>query len=331
MARRLVLLFVLAGCHSSDEMDFRHTRARGGETVAELGDDRITAEELRQRIAEMSPPARARYQTLDEKRDYVEGLARFELLALEARRQGLQNDPDVIETAKKVMVEKLLSRQLDSTKQPLSDAELHAYFDSHRANYEQPERVRLFAILFRDGDGGSRRSQAERVLVDALQKPAMDLSAFGELARRYSEDARSRLLEGDLRFLTKDELTERCGASVAEWAFRSSELGEVALLAGREGLELVKRVGHQPALRVSFEQARPQLEAALAYEKRAAAYEALIDGLKRRYGYRIHDEAIARVPVDVSAPAIAPSRQTPGYLPPAHPASRELGNRGVAR
>src|SRR4051812_38297106 len=112
MTRTLLPLMVLALCACSKqewgktELNFRHNKTGEGTKVATFAKDSVTAEELKQRFSELSPYARARYQTPEQKKEYVDGLVRFELLAAEAMKRGLANDPDVVETAKKVMVQK---------------------------------------------------------------------------------------------------------------------------------------------------------------------------------------------------------------------------------
>src|SRR5215471_17134452 len=108
-------LVSLVGCkrQQGDTLNFRHNKDGKGTPVATFNDDSITAEELKQRFAEMSPFLRSRYSTLEQRKDYVDGLARFELMAEEARRKGFQNDPEVIETAKKVMVQKMIQKEFD--------------------------------------------------------------------------------------------------------------------------------------------------------------------------------------------------------------------------
>ena len=122
-----LVLCALAGLSSCNQgpgasIDFRHNRDGKGTPVASFGKDKITSEELQKRFAEMTPYVRARYQTLKDKQEYVDGLARFELLAAEAVRRGMANDPEVVETAKKVMVQKLLQKELEEKPTPAPDA-----------------------------------------------------------------------------------------------------------------------------------------------------------------------------------------------------------------
>src|SRR5260370_35689156 len=99
------LLTCLAGCKrdQGDTLNFRHNKDGKGTPVASFNGDSITVEELKQRFSEMSPFLRSRYATVEQRKNYVDGLARFELLAQEAHRRGWQNGPDVIATTQKSM------------------------------------------------------------------------------------------------------------------------------------------------------------------------------------------------------------------------------------
>src|SRR6218665_3216109 len=103
-------------------VDFRHTREPGGTPVASWTGDRVTAEELRRHLEEMTPASRERYQTLEQKREYVEGLARFELLVREALARGLQDDPEVVAGTKRALVSRLMRTELDAAAPPVSEA-----------------------------------------------------------------------------------------------------------------------------------------------------------------------------------------------------------------
>ena len=71
----LPVLFLAAACSkpAGQTIDFRHRKPEGGKPVASWTGDAVTDLELKNRFAEMSPYQRARYQTLEQKRDYVDG------------------------------------------------------------------------------------------------------------------------------------------------------------------------------------------------------------------------------------------------------------------
>ena len=66
----------------------------------------ITADEVKARLDEQSPFIRQRYQSLERKKEFLDGLVRFELLARAAQQQGLDKDPDVQLAARKMMVQR---------------------------------------------------------------------------------------------------------------------------------------------------------------------------------------------------------------------------------
>src|SRR5439155_1071019 len=87
---------------------------KSGPVVAEVGDEKITAEEVRQRLNETSPFLRARYSTVERKKEFLENLVRNELLAQEAVRQGYDKSPAVRDQMKRAMIQELIKHQLDA-------------------------------------------------------------------------------------------------------------------------------------------------------------------------------------------------------------------------
>src|SRR5258708_37543165 len=108
-------------------------KSSSGPAVAHVGDEVITADEFKHRIEEQSPFLRARYNTLDRKKEFLENLIRNELLAQEAQRQGFDKSPAVKEQMKRAMIQELIKKQLD---QRLSGADipeeaLKKFYDAH--------------------------------------------------------------------------------------------------------------------------------------------------------------------------------------------------------
>ncbi|MCU0695758.1 MAG: peptidyl-prolyl cis-trans isomerase [Myxococcaceae bacterium] len=325
--RPLVAFLVLAGCKQAGtgtSVDFSRVPPAGtaqGPVAASFGNDRITVAELDQRFAEMNPYARARYQTLEQRRDYVEGLARFELLAQEAVRRGLHNDPDVVEAAKRVMVQELLKQELDEKTQAISESQVKQYYDAHRDDYVKPAMTRLSHIAF----SKEHRAQAEAVLAQAKALAPMDYAAFGKLAREHSEDPSTKALDGDLRFLSDDELSAKLGPELTGSAASLERVGDVApaLVETAKALHVVKLQGRQQALNLSLEQASASIKQLLLNETRQARYRALLEKLKADARYEVSDEALSKVVVDPKAPTAEAKGPQPGFVPAPNPAPPE--------
>jgi peptidyl-prolyl cis-trans isomerase C len=318
---RLLLpsLVLLCACDTPPgvaKMDFRRTPpvgVTGGTWVASFSGQTVTDAELAQRFAEMNPYARARFQTVEQRRDYVDGIVRFELLAQEAVRRGLQNDPEVVEAARRVMVQQLLKKELEEGSAAITDGQVQAYYQAHTSDYVKPAMTRLSHIAFKKED----RAKAEEIFALVKQLQPLDAAGFGKLARENSQDERTKELEGDMRFLSDDELAAQYGPAMAEASKGLVKVGDVApqLVETEKALHIVKLQGRQLALNLSVEQAKPSIQQLLANETKQDRFRALMEKLKKDAKLEVNDAAIAKMVVDPKAPAVAPSAPAPGFIP----------------
>jgi peptidyl-prolyl cis-trans isomerase C len=310
----LPLISVLAACrrHEETPIDLRHSR-EGSTAVAQWKGGVITVEELDRRLAEMPPHGRSQYMSETGKEEYLEGLSRFELLVSEAIRRGLHKDPRVVHAAKGALVQGLLE-QLDAepSGSDIDEAQLRVLYDEHRQQFERPERLRLLVIVMKD------RAQLERLRLQIEKLPKADFAGFGELAARSSEDVESRQLNGDLRYLTLQEVATKLGPRAAEAASLLRNSGDLSKLVETPGGHvLLKLQDREAALHRGFEEVREELRAKKRAELRAAKLEALLGSLKKSEGYILDEAALRKVKVDPSAPARIPPGSPAGFIPSA--------------
>ena len=71
------------------------TEAQKGQIVARIGDRLITLQEFEKRLNQQSSFARARHNSPSRKQEFLDSMVRFELLAIEAKRKGYDQRPDV--------------------------------------------------------------------------------------------------------------------------------------------------------------------------------------------------------------------------------------------
>ena len=319
MKRALPLGLLLLGCSSEPgiaKVDYRRVKpavATGGAVIARFGGDAVTELELARRFAEMNPYARARFQTPESRREYVEGLVRFELLSQEAIRQGLASDPEVVESAKRVMVQLLLKRELDERSGAITEEQVAAYYQAHRDDYVKPAMTRLMHISFLK----NHRAQAEATLREVLALDLNDFAAFGALARERSEEPRTKPLDGDLRFLSDEELAAQYGQPLVAATSSLRRAGELvpALVETDTALHVVKLQGRQVALNLSAEQAKPSIQQVLLATQKQERFRALVERLKRQAQLELNEPALAAMKIDVKAPAVESKGPQPGYVP----------------
>jgi len=297
-------------------VDFRRAKPANlpaGTWVARFGGDTLSDEELKQRFAEMNPYGRARFQTVEARKEYVEGLVRFELLSQEAVRRGLASDPEVLETTKRAMVNVLLRKELEERTDAVTDADIAKYYEAHRSDYVKPAMTRLSHIFFVK----EHKAKAEEVLARAQALPRLDVAGFGKLAREFSEEARTQPLDGDLRYLSDEELAQAYGPELVAAAARLKDVGELApgLVETAKGYHVLLLQGRQVALNLSVEKAKPSIQSVLLNDSKQERFRALLERLRKQAGFELNESALAAMVVDPRAPAVDAKTPQPGYVP----------------
>jgi peptidyl-prolyl cis-trans isomerase C len=267
-----------------------------GTPLARIDDITITLGELQERINRQSPYIRARYTSLEQKKEFLDSLIRFEVLAKAAYKRGLDKDPEVVRTMKQVMIQKLMRDELDAkiTADSVGDAEMKAYYDAHLAEYVRPEEVRVSAIIIKN------RAQAERVAIEARGDAGKTNKGFRDLVTRYSHDEDSKLRGGDLRYL--DAQAKDVPAPVIRAAFALRDIGDVsgAVDAGNGRWYVLKQTGRRRSMTKSFDDAKPAIRSKLFREKRLSAQNTFVDDLKAAAKIEINEVNLANIRIDTS-------------------------------
>ncbi len=301
-------LLALAACKSEHK----------GPVVATVGNESITADDLKRRLDETSPFLRARYNTLDRKKEFLENMIRNELLAQEAQRQGFDKSPAVKEQAKRAMIQELIKKQLDErlSGADIADGELKKFYDAHLDDFVKPERARVFHILFAAKDAKEKaaaKKHAAELLkdIEAREKKG-EVNAFQTAAIKESKDQLSAPMGGDLRFLSRDELAKAYNPQLADAAFELKNPGDKAgPLETPAGVELVKLQVKTVALNRSFEDSKESIRGRMARERRSREYDDWMKKLRENAKVSINDAELDKVQVE--------SALTPPGMPAMHP------------
>jgi peptidyl-prolyl cis-trans isomerase C len=304
MVRRILLVTVtaaLAACGNSGPK-------KSGPAVASGQGITITADEFKARLDEQSPFIRARYSTLERKKEFLDNLIRFEVLAKEAERQGLDKDPEVQLTLRKIMVQKLVQRSFQDpgAQKELPDAELQKYYDEHKDEFNRPRKVRLSAIVFNAPAGTPDRARkvalARKALAKVKAEEKKNPMAFQQAVTEFTEDAASKGVAGDLGFKSAEELEKSFGKEVAQAAF-SLKAGEISgVVEGAQGIYLVRVGGVQEELARSFDQVKAQINQKLQRERRTKEFDELVKRLRDEAKVTVDDKALEAIVVAAPSP-----------------------------
>ncbi|MBK6846185.1 MAG: hypothetical protein IPG96_01090 [Proteobacteria bacterium] len=144
-----------------------------GPVLATVGARRITAAELADTLAEQEPYVQLRFSSPERKRRFLDELIKVELLANEARGQGLDRDPAVVRQVRRALATRL-ARELQTELVPvasLTEAEVATYYEQHRAQY-QPRALAEVEQQVRNELLAEKRRAALRAHLAALRARA---------------------------------------------------------------------------------------------------------------------------------------------------------------
>jgi peptidyl-prolyl cis-trans isomerase C len=325
MIRRFLLVsaaVALAACGNSGPK-------KTGPAVASGKGVTITADEFKARLDEQSPFIRARYTTLDRKKEFLDNLIRFEVLAEEARRQKLDQDPEVQLTLRKIMVQKLVQRSFQDpgAAKDVPEPELQKYYDEHKDEFVRPRKARLSAIILPAPAGSPDRAKkvatARKALAKVKAEEKKNPLAFQQAVGEFTEDAATKGVSGDLGFKSAEELEKSFGKELATAAF-ALKAGETSgVIEGAQGVYVIRVAGAQEEISRSFDQVKAQIGQKLTRERRTKEFDELVKKLREEAKVTVDDKALEAVVVSAPPPG-GPQGGPPGMpgMPPAPPAAK---------
>ncbi len=296
--------------------------------VARVGEQRLTLCDFTRRVNSQNPYLRARFNAPEQRRALLQSWVDAELLAAEAQAQGLDNEPAVRRAITMQLARRLEQQVREAVPQPtVTDAEVRAYYEAHRAEYETEAQVRGSQIVL------ATRAQAERTLAELRAQEDND-ALFRQRVRELSIDSSSRSAEGDLGFVPRAGgpgvepavvealyAIERNGA-LADHVVESAPAGP-----GRAPtFHIVRRTARRDALRRTLEDESRRIRARLVRDRYEAAQEAavraLVTQLRGATTVQIDEAALAAVEVHARPPTGGP---TPAGMPTGMPTGMPAG------
>ena len=296
---------------------------KGGPVVAQGSGITITADELKARLDEQSPMIRASFNNLDRKKQFLDNMLRFELLARAAEKEGLANDPDVQFTMKKVMVSKYYQRffQDDKGAKAIPDADVQKYYDEHKDEFHRPLRVHAAHVFFKAEAGSPERAkklaEAKKALAKILADEKKNPAAFTLEARSVSGDLSTKNLGGDLALKTREDLAKSYGEPFAEAAFKLADnQTSPTVIETPQGFHLLRALGRQPELNRSLDEVKGQIAARLNSQRKTKEFDEFVKKLRDEANVKVNDAELEKVAV---AAAPAPHAMMPGLGGAPHP------------
>lgn len=340
------ILALAAGCSKGDEEKPGVTKPAGGsgseELVARVGDVSITLDDFEEQINQQNPLVRSRYKSLDQKKKLLDSLVEREAMVLEARRLGLDNDPDVIRGFKKILARHLVNTEFNQKRVKeieIGDEMIEQYYRENIDRYHAPDKVRIHQIFLAapDADKKKRAAAQKRAadLLKQLKAKETDRRVFLQLARQHSDDEATKRVGGDTNFKTRAQLEETYGKAFADAAFALKQANDLSgVVADPKGLYILRLSGKQAAIDLPLERVKGQIRTTLFARARGEAYQAFLEEVKKKVGVQVFEKAVENAKVDLSSapegappgpirqpplprkPVVSPARRPPGAPAP---------------
>ena len=306
----LLILFVLfslscqkISADSSSEASSSAAKSAQGATsknsvLAVIGDTSITLGEFEHQINKQSPYVRVRYKTVEQRKEFLNNMIRFEVLAQEAKKNGLDKNPDVVRAMKQVMVQKLMKKKFQKTFAPedITDKQIEDHYNNHLDDYHQPEKVRVSAIIVKGAKTANEVAQMAKGEKGATNKN------FRRLVDIYSADEKTKMRGGDLRYFSKDN--KDLPKEVVNASFQMATLGEVKgpVKAGKNLYYILKQTGHQNATQRKLEGVKKKIQNKLFRQLRNKSQSTFINELRKNAKIEIFESELKKAKVDTTPP-----------------------------
>lgn len=281
------------------------TPEQAAQVLARVGEHTVTLGDFEASLEHMDQFDRMRYQAPERRRELLSEMIDVMLLADEAREKGYDKDPVTQQEMREILRDAMLKKARDGAPTPagIPAEEAHAYYDAHRADFREPERRRISAVVL-------ATEPAANAALDAARKgtPAQ----WGELVRTKSIDTYAKAtvpleMAGDFGFVSPPGDARGANARVPEevraGVFAVEKVGDLLprVVAASGKYYVVKMSGRTEGHDRTFEEAERQIRVKLAQDAIRAREEALLDELRKQFPVKIDEAALAQVVVAVPA------------------------------
>ena len=248
----------------------------------------IDHELLRLQVKALDPPLAVSDEEINERLRRLVG--RFEskgALETAMKSQDIPHEQDLRERlAARIRQEKLIALRIGPSIR-VTDEEARNWFDSNQQSIALPARIEARHIFIPTLDHPPE--EAKQKLANALAELTEKKKDFATLAREISEDPATKDNGGALGWMTRERLPAEFAAPLF-----SLEPNQPKLIRSKLGWHLVEVTARKPAEPRGFEQAKPEILAALEALKTRQATAALRKSLRQSEAAKIeifHSEA----------------------------------------
>ena len=247
--------------------------------LAKINGQSITLEDFNRRYQE----AEKLFQLKRASRKvFLEDLIKRDLAIQEAKKEGLDKDPEVIERMNAVLYQSLLTKKLASEFEDIhvSDSEAKDYY----AKNPEVRTSQIFVGVRSEAKPDEVKKALQKIKAIQEEELKDGKKNFSEVAQRRSEGL-TAAMGGDIDYQTKDKLDPL----YYETALKLRTPGKVSdIIKTQFGFHIVKLTGIKP-----WDEADHAMVKRLVFEeKRAQIYEHYMSKLRAEAKVQVHSELL---------------------------------------
>jgi parvulin-like peptidyl-prolyl isomerase len=202
-----------------------------------------------------------------------------------------------------------LTRELGVTVTP---DEMKQFYDSHPADFEQPETAHIRHILLLTIDPLTRaplsddQQKAKRKQIDDILKRARSGEDFAALAKQYSEDPGSKDNGGELPAFARDNPNVPPEFEAAAFSLNTNQISDVITMS--YGYDIMQLIDKTPAKKVDYASVTDKIKDYLTQQKVEKLAPAYLASLKKAADAEILDPSLkaAAAAAATNAPEVTP-------------------------
>jgi peptidyl-prolyl cis-trans isomerase C len=280
------------------------------DTVATVNGQAIPAQLLDKVMTQVNSDS-GQPVTPDMKKQVLDKLVEIELVSQEAKKEGLEKDPDFVfgmEMIKKQQLYTALVKKAILDKVKVSPEEVAKNYEDNKDKYKAEEEIKASHILV------DTEEEAKKI------KERLDKGEdFAEVAKASSK-CPSASRGGDLGFFGKGRMVPEF--EKAAYALKEGEVS--APVKTQFGWHIIKVTGRHEAKQKPLDEVKAEVEQKLLQDSQKKAYDELMARLKKEGDVKINETAIA-APPDKEKDKDAGAKET-GAAKAAEPKKPETGN-----
>ncbi len=285
-----------------------------GDVLAEINGYKIYMDEFTERMEKQSPYIRARYNTLEKKKEFLDNMIRFELIVQQAQKQGYDKDPEVLRSAKQVMTQKLMRDELENKvkREDITDEELKKYYQEHQDQYNKPAMRRASHILIKVGEDATDKERKAALkkakkLVKEAKAAKKDPNAFRKLAKKNSDDDANKNRGGDLGYFASTTDGGPLEKALSDAVFKMKQINDIAgPVKTKLGYHVLRLTGKRDAIQRDFEQVKGQIQHRLYKQRRTDMMDNFVAKLQKGAAININEQLLNQYSVPGAGPDDVP-------------------------